>query len=396
MRVLHSTLELGQTWLFRLIDTLPAEIESHVVTQRCHDPHGFGLRNLTSRHALSPRRYWWERVARRVGLRRALWLVPDVARRCEPDVLHSHGGPVGWADVAANRRLGLPHVVSFYGGGDVPELPLRRPVWRARYRELFERADRCLCEGPALRRELLELGCPPDKVHLHELGVDLASLPFVPRQFDRAGPLRLLICGLFAERKGFPDAIAAIGRVAREIPLELTLIGGPKNARQELEAQRIDAAIDAATMRDRTRVLGFVPQQRLIEEAYRHHVFVSPSKRTATGDSEGGAPVAILEMAATGMPVLSTRHADIPNFLEDGVAALLAEEGDVDGIAERLLWLARNEGAWGSIAAKARATIEARFDVHLRAVALAAQYQRAVEITGSQRVPKSLITPRRS
>jgi colanic acid/amylovoran biosynthesis glycosyltransferase len=59
----------------------------------------------------------------------------------------------------------------------------------------------------------------------------------------------------------------------------------------------------------------------------------------ADGDSEG-MPVSILEASAAGLPVVSTRHAGIPEIVVDGETGFLVEERDVPGMAkamERLL-----------------------------------------------------------
>ena len=65
----------------------------------------------------------------------------------------------------------------------------------------------------------------------------------------------------------------------------------------------------------------------------KHDVFLAPSVTASNGDTEGGAPVAIIEMAASGMPIVSTRHCDIPSVVLDGVTGLLAAERDSEGLA---------------------------------------------------------------
>ena len=60
-----------------------------------------------------------------------------------------------------------------------------------------------------------------------------------------------------------------------------------------------------------------------------------------TGDEEG-LPVAILEAMAYGLPVISTRHAGIPEAVFDGNTGYLIEEGDSMGMVERLISLARD------------------------------------------------------
>ena len=46
-------------------------------------------------------------------------------------------------------------------------------------------------------------------------------------------------------------------------------------------------------------------------------LLVAPSKVAPSGDKEG-TPTVILEAMASGLPVLATRHAGIPEMVEDG------------------------------------------------------------------------------
>ncbi len=51
-------------------------------------------------------------------------------------------------------------------------------------------------------------------------------------------------------------------------------------------------------------------------------------------DCEGGAPVVLLDAQATGMPVISTTHCDIPDEVVHGETGLLSPEKDVGALAE--------------------------------------------------------------
>src|SRR5690606_20150715 len=136
-------------------------------------------------------------------------------------------------------------------------------------------------------------------------GVELDRLPFVARQREPDAPLRVLLAASFTEKKGLPDAIAALGRVAREIDVAVTLVGdaGPGSAGQR-EKARILEALAAEDLAGRTRRIGYCTHSGLLDLALQHDVFLQPSVTASDGDTEGGAPVTILEMAATGLPVV--------------------------------------------------------------------------------------------
>ena len=64
-------------------------------------------------------------------------------------------------------------------------------------------------------------------------------------------------------------------------------------------------------------------------------MFVQHSVISKQGDTEG-LPVGILEAMASGLPIVSTRHAGIPEAVTDGETGLLVDEHDVDGMANAM------------------------------------------------------------
>lgn len=122
-------------------------------------------------------------------------------------------------------------------------------------------------------------------------------------------------------------------------------------------------------------MLGYQPHAVLLEEAYRHHIFLSPSVTASDGDTEGGVPVAIIEMAATGMLVISTSHCDIPEVIQHQVTGLLARERDAEGLAVNLRWLIQHQDCWIPILEKGRRHLEAEYDACKQGLRLAQVYR---------------------
>ena len=84
---------------------------------------------------------------------------------------------------------------------------------------------------------------------------------------------------------------------------------------------------------------------------------------TNNDDAEGGAPVAILEAQATGLPVISSYHADIPEVVVDGESALLAPEKDVGMLAKHLEYLVEHPDVWEEMERAGREHVEQEYDV---------------------------------
>ena len=252
-------------------------------------------------------------------------------RKRQPSVLHSHFGWVATGDHALRQALDLPWIVGVYGA-DVYELP-QRPDWCARLQRIFQEADRILPLGPEMGRRLEEMGCPSRKVAVHNLGVDVEALHYQERDRDPEEPLRLLFAGTFREKKGVPDLIEALHLLrARGAPVQLDLVGDATDKPGDAETKAgILALIRKWELEDVVTRHPFLPFQELVTLARTCHVLVAPSVTAASGDSEGTVFI-IQQMMATGMPVVSTRHADIPYTFGE-LAYRLVPERDPPALA---------------------------------------------------------------
>jgi colanic acid/amylovoran biosynthesis glycosyltransferase len=379
--VLHSTeswLPQTHTWMYNQVHQLPSDVESHILCRSKANLDQFGLPNIHSFGDAGKFRNWADRVLRRLHLRPSLSdrFVGKVGRRVHAQILHSNFGPCGCDNLPAARQLRVRHVVSFYGT-DASRMPACDPRLRQRYGRLFKEVDCVLAEGPHLGRCLAGLGCPTEKIRVQHLGVCVSQIRFVPRYWEKGTPLKVLIAASFREKKGIPYALRALGQVAKRVPLEITIIGDA--AKQELAGQKEKAiileTITKEELKSQVRLLGYQPYKVLFEEAYRSHLFISPSVTAKDGDTEGGAPVSLIEMAATGLPIVSTRHCDIPEVIPDPSVGLLAEERNVAELVQHLLFLIEHPETWPVIGANAHRHVEREYDAAKQGLRLGRIYQ---------------------
>ena len=160
------------------------------------------------------------------------------------------------------RRCCLKHIVTFYGY-DVNCLPQIDRRWLTRYRDLFEQIDLVLCEGPHMGECIVKLGCPPEKVVVHHLGVKVNEIAYQPRVWKKDEPLGILMAASFVEKKGFTYGLEALGIIQNEIPLEITIIGDAQKGSKlrqnhsQIEKEKILATI--ANHQLKVRLLGYQP-----------------------------------------------------------------------------------------------------------------------------------------
>jgi len=379
VKVIHSfPIWLSQTltWLFGQVKQLQKlDGEIHVVCERVENLEQFEVANI---HSFSERSFFtqlWDKALRKFRVRRHLNYLVEVGNKTGAHIIHSHFGNIAWANLGAVRELKAKHVVTFYGL-DVNKLPNQYPVWRKRYTRLFSEVDRVLCEGSHMAACIVKLGCPEDKVKVQHLGVDVDKISFKPRQWQSGGPLRVLIAASFREKKGIPYAIKALGVIAHKTPVQLTIIGD-SGADKESQQEKVIIleALNTSGMKEKTRLLGYQSHQILLQEAYRHHLFLQPSITAKNGDTEGGAPVAIIEMMATGMPVVSTTHCDIPEVVGPALSHLLAPERDVSKLVDCIKLLLVAPENWLTLLEEGRAHIERDYHWSRQAESLMEHYK---------------------
>jgi colanic acid/amylovoran biosynthesis glycosyltransferase len=376
--VLHRCsvwLPTTENWIYNQVHYCDGGFEQHVACLKLENPGRFPVPVL---HRF-PNASLLGRLRRTglPGLRGRVTELPWLwrcLRRIRPAVVHSHFGDSGYEAAGMLSKMGIKHVVTFYGY-DVNRLPLVFPEWKKRYRALFRLANLFLCEGSHMAGCLIALGCPRDKIKVQHLGVEIDRILFTPRKWTPSSPFRVLITASFREKKGIPDALQALAKVRSELPLEVTIIGDASaHPKDQREKEKILAVLGETGLNNCTRLLGYQPHEVLWQEALTHHLFLQPSLTASDGDTEGGAPVTLIEMAASGMPIVSTRHCDIPGIVLDGETGLLAEERNANELAAHITQLSRHPGTWLSMLQKGRQHIERNFSCIIQGQKLAQLY----------------------
>lgn len=260
-------------------------------------------------------------------------------------VIHAHFGTQGNLLLPVKRELKLPMLVSFYGCdlSCIPEGLYARTG-------LFDEAELFTVEGGFARKSLMDLGCPEEKIRILHIGVDLQKFSYTPRILHDGEKVRILFCGRFVEKKGLLYAVKAIGELlAKYEDIEFRIIGDGQQRLQILEL------IEELNIAKHVVLLGIVSHDKFAEECRKSHIFLAPSvTELNTGNNEGGAPTVLLEAQASGMPVVSTYHADIPEVVVDGETGFLCPERDVNCLAEKLEYLVSHPELWAEIGKSGR------------------------------------------
>jgi len=271
-------------------------------------------------------------------------------RRARAAAVLAEYGPVGALVTESCRRLGLPLIVHFHGyDASVHEVLEEH---RESYPLMFKEAWAVVAVSRAMQRKLVSLGAPPEKVHYNPYGIDCAA-------FGGADPASVppvfLAVGRFVEKKAPLLTLEAFAVVrAAQADARLRMVGdGPL-----LEEARAHAA--ALGIADAVEFLGARTHEAVQAEMRAARCFVQHSIEAPNGDCEG-TPLGILEAGASGLPVVSTRHAGIPDVVVEEETGLLVDERDVRGMAAHMLRVARDPTLAGRLGQSARQRIASEF-----------------------------------
>ena len=163
-------------------------------------------------------------------------------------------------------------------------------------------------------------------VEPHEL--ELVRCCIDTHEYRPQSKFKILIVGFFAERKGHEVLFKALQHLGRD-DFEVWVVGGPG-----AESESIDVKSLCRQYGLESQVAFFGPLSGTALKAVYHtcDVFCLPCHFDKDGLGEGF-PVVLIEAMASGKPVISTRHVEIPNVIK----RLLVDEQDVPGLAQALL-----------------------------------------------------------
>ena len=229
--------------------------------------------------------------------------------------IHCHFGDSKlYTGYFCSRWLGLPITVTLHA------YEIHRNPNPAMLKLAVERCSKVVVQSH-FNKDLVmrNFGIAEDKIVLIRAHGDMSE--------DSAGDrIKLLMVAEFREKKGHEILFSAVRKLGR-FDLALWIVGeGPLDVRAMAE----EAGISAQTV-----FFGMLGKDVLNVLYDACDVFVLPSRTARDGDMEG-IPAVLMEAMSHGKPVITTRHAGIPELVEE----VIVEENSVDELAEAIARLA--------------------------------------------------------
>ena len=266
-------------------------------------------------------------------------------RSARPDVVQLHGEAGLFWGLPAARLAGAPHIVSLV----YQNYPESKAKMRAA-RLLLPRAHAVIAGSESIRAfAVSSLGAPASRTRVIHCGIDVETFTRPERLpvRDATNARRLVTVGRLVPRKGHAVAIAALGEVVRGRPdAELVIVGeGPERAALE----RLAAA---SGLGRHVSFAGTVwPTREVLRGA---DLFLFPSLDEPQG-------LALLEAAATGVPIVASRTGGIPEMVDES-SAVLVPPGDAAALGSAIVRLLADPERRAALAEQAARRVH-RFDI---------------------------------
>lgn len=249
----------------------------------------------------------------------------------------------------ASELSGIPYSFTIHG----PDIFFEPHHWRID--EKAARARFVACISDFARSQLMCFADQMhwDRFHVIHCGVDPARYTAAPHDGES-----LLFTGRMAAVKGVPVLLQAMAELKPKYPnLRLTLIGdGPERVGIDALARQLD-------LHTCVTFLGYRSQAEVAEALAEADIFTLPSFAE-------GVPVVLMEALASGVPVVTTQIAGVPELVENGETGLLVPPGDPDALAAAIATLLDDPGRRRAMGAKGAAKVAADFDVAQEAARL--------------------------
>lgn len=279
----------------------------------------------------------------------------DVVRAEQPDIIHGHFGLDSYRLISLRKKSGLPLVVHFYGH-DVSRLP-REFGWKKRYERLKKNMDWAIAVSEDMKQSLIRLGFDESRISVIKLAVDIDDIRF--KQRDKAGP-RLMMVGRCVEKKGFIYALKALKTLKHEIPdISLDLYGDGKLLPD------LKSYVRKNQLQDRVTFHGFTDYENVFKALYNHDILLVPSVQAEDGDREG-LPQTTVEGMATGIPVIASNHAGLPELVKNEDTGMLVPTRDSEALKNAVIKLCENPDLSSAISKGGRKIVEQEHDINLQ------------------------------
>jgi glycosyltransferase involved in cell wall biosynthesis len=280
-----------------------------------------------------------------------------------------------WANMAAlATKTALVSTLNSWYANEHGKASLKGKIYTALELSTNQSLDLYITVSEKDRQSLLKSGIPEDATELiyNAVDVNTSEIPgngeWLRQKFGL--PSNAMICtavGRLVPVKGYDVLIAAMQKIAAQVPQLFCLIVGEGQSKEELSAQ-----IRAANLEERVRLVGYYARQDAMAILKSSDIFVMPSRYEGT-------PIALLEAAALARPILASCTGGIPELVTDEEHARLVPPGDPDALAQGLAKLTQDRAYAQTLGRNAQQRVRQSFSLDAQVQLTWDAYQKALD-----------------
>ena len=303
--------------------------------------------------------YAWDVVGGSSTPRRAINAVQHMME-CSPDVIVVFGWASMIARVALCWAVATRTPIVLFGDStwqfEASGRHARRYARRWLLRVLMAAASGAISTGGFNREFYIGHGMDPRRIAAGVCPTDVAACAAQPRdrtyrsrgEGGTGRPVCIGFAGKLIGRKGVDELLRAAGRLARDIPWSLRIVGdGPERDRL------VDLSAELG-IADRVEFVGFRNTSEMPSEFSRCDIVVMPSTRENRG-------LVAVEAMASGAAVVVSSNTGVwgpGDVLKDGVTGFVYPSGDADALTHLLETLVRDPSLRTTIGLAAAARVQ--------------------------------------
>ncbi|PIN91697.1 colanic acid biosynthesis glycosyltransferase WcaL [Candidatus Pacearchaeota archaeon CG10_big_fil_rev_8_21_14_0_10_31_9] len=287
----------------------------------------------------------------------------------EFDIIHCHFGQRGLyganlKDIGIKGKL----ITSFYGG-DLSYFV--KQTNKNIYKPLVNNGDLFLPLCSDFGDRLLKLGFDKEKIKVHHIGINLDKFSGIKHNFTEKETIIMTIARM-VEKKGHKYLIEALPNIIKSKKNVKCIFVGSGELKESLVSLAKKLGVDK-----NIEFQDSVSSDKLPKLYAQAGIYVLPSNTTADGDSEG-TPASIVEACASGLPIVSTYHAGIPEIVIDKVSGFLVNEKDSNNLAEKIIYLINKPKLMKDMGKVGREYVNKEYDIKIQSKKLIDHYIRVL------------------
>lgn len=284
------------------------------------------------------------------GFFKGFWLSREI-EKIKPDILHSHcADTYGFPGAVCGFH---PHVLTIWGHDIYEDLDAAHlSKWMSGF--ALKRSDMIICGGEHMIERMVKLGALREKININYFGVDVQR--FSPRQKDERfkeslninpqSPVVISI-RLLKQIYDVESLIRAVPLVLKEVPEAKFVVAGDGGQRRYLEGLASSLGVSNDVL-----FVGRIPSHEVPRYLASSDVYVSTSL------SDGGLSGSTAEAMASELPVVITDFGDNGKWVKDGEGGFIVPPGAPSLLAEKIIYLLKNENIWKKFGQLNRKIIE--------------------------------------